>query len=116
MDYTKLGPLLTGVGTSLIGGGVVAVPATAPAWVQGVLVVIGVVMVASGQYLSHQSTKAIVKTQDDHEDAIKQGAAIDKATGNELLVSTPDKPVLVPPAGSLAGVIQPTAVVPTVKP
>lgn len=107
MDFTKLGPLFTCVGISLVSGGVVAVPKTAPAWVQGALVVIGVVMVAAGQYLSHQTTKTVLATQDVHEDAINILIGADAKPASPASSS--------PPAGSLVGAIQSTASVPTIK-
>lgn len=116
MDLTKLGPLLTSVGISLMGGGVVAVPKTAPAWVEGVVVVIGAVMVAFGQYFSHQTTKDIKAVQDDHSDRIALGEAVDLGIVNAPKISKdPISFINPPPAGSLVGALQSPPTVPTIK-
>jgi len=108
MDFTKLGPIFTTVGTGLSVGGFV-VPASAPAWTQGVVIVVGIVVLAFGQYFSHQTTKSLVATQDVHEDAINALTGVDplKPVGAGQAAQSAS------PQGSLVNVLTPPSNVPT---
>lgn len=114
----NLGSSLTATSLAILGSSVALGAAGASKTILLWVAILGVVTGVVGVFFSHLFAVDQAAAVAANAAGVAQGAAIDKATGNNLLPSVTSiatNPPPVSPPGSLAGVIQPNAQVPPTK-